>query len=69
MNVVIDATTLRVALIVRRMELLSRQLTYPNYFDNDEIDATVKSIDEVLHATEGNIKQVMISPVTCKLNA
>ena len=68
MNVIIDATTLRIALIVRRMELLSRELTYPNYFDNDEIDAIVKSIDLVLYAIEGNITQVMISPVTCKLN-
>jgi len=69
MNVVIDATNLRIALILRRMELVSRQLTYPDYFGNDEIDAIVKSIDEVLRATEGNITQVMICPITCKLNA
>jgi hypothetical protein len=69
MNAVIDATTLRTALIARRNELISRQSTYPVFFDNDEIDATVKSIDEALYAIEGNITQVMISPVTCKLNA
>jgi hypothetical protein len=68
MNAVIDATTLRIALIVRRNELISRQSTYPDCFKNGEIDATVKSIDEVLHATEGNITQVMICPITCKLN-
>ena len=68
MNAIIDATTLRIALIARRNELISRQSTYPNYFDNDEIDAIVKSIDLVLCATERNITQVMISPVTCKLN-
>ena len=69
MNAVIDATTLRIALIARRNELISRQSTYPVFFDNDEIDATVKSIDEALYVIEGNITQVMISPVTCKLNA
>ena len=68
MNAVIDATTLRIALIARRNELIFRQSTYPDYFDNDEIDAIIKSIDEALYAIEGNITQVMISPITCKLN-
>lgn len=68
MNVVIDATTLRLALTTRRKELISLQLAFPNFFNNDEIDAIVKSIDEALYAIEGNITQVMISPITCKLN-
>jgi hypothetical protein len=68
MNAVIDATTLRIALIARRNELFSLQSTYPDYFENDKINATVKSIDEALYAIEGNITQVMICPITCKLN-
>ena len=51
MNVVIDATNLRIALILRRMELLSRQLTYPDYFGNDEIDAIVK-LQKAIYLTQ-----------------
>lgn len=68
MTAILSATTLRLALISRRSELIYRQKTFPECFFNDEINATIKSIDEALYEIEGNITEVMISPVTCKLN-
>ena len=67
MSAILSATTLRLALISQRSELIYRQKTFPDIF-NYEINATIKSIDEALLSIEGNITEVMISPITCKLN-
>ena len=69
MTAILSAATLRLALISRRSLLIHHQKTFPECFSNDEINATIKSIDEALYEIEGNITEVMISPITCKLNA
>ena len=64
----LSATTLRIALIDYRAELIRMQAKFPSSFNNAEHDSLIKSIDEVLCEIDGNIAEVMISPVTCKAN-
>ena len=66
MTAILSATTVRTALIDYRAELIRMQTKYPQIYENS---AVIKSIDDALLSTEGNITEVMISPITCKLNA
>ena len=68
MTAILCATTLRLALIIRRNELLRLQKKFPDIYNCEDIDKDIASIDAVLYEIEGNITEVMISPVTCKLN-
>jgi hypothetical protein len=62
---ILSSTTVRIALIDYRAELIRMQVKYPSTFNNDEL---IKSIDEALYEIDGNITDVMISAVTCKTN-
>jgi len=67
MTAILSATTVRTALIDYRAELILLQTRYPQIYK--ENSAVIKSIDDALLSIEGNITEVMISPITCKLNA
>ena len=64
----LSSTTLRIALIDYRAELIRMQVKFPSSFNNAEHDSLIKSIDDALLSIDGNITEVMISPVTCKAN-
>ena len=64
MTAILSATTVRTALIDYRAELIRMQIKYPQIYK--ENSAVIKSIDDALLSIEGNITEVMISPVTCK---
>lgn len=64
----LSATTLRIALIDYRAELIRMQLKFPSSFKNAEHDSLIESIDNVIYEIDGNITEVMISPVACKAN-
>ena len=67
MSAILSATTVRTALIDYRAELIRMQTMYPQIYK--ENSAVIKFIDDALLSIEGNITRVMISPITCKLNA
>jgi len=64
---ILSSTTVRTALVDYRAELIRMQIKYPQVYK--ENSAVIKSIDDALLSIEGNITEVMISPITCKLNA
>ena len=64
MTAILSATTVRTALIDYRAELIRMQIKYPQIYK--ENSAVIKSIDDALLSIEGNITEVMISPITCK---
>lgn len=64
----LSSTTLRIALVDYRAELIRMQVKFPSSFNNAEHDSLIKSIDEVLCEIDGNIAEVMISPAACKAN-
>lgn len=66
MSAILSATTVRTALVDYRAELIRMQIKYPQVYK--ENSAVIKSIDDALLSIEGNITEVMISPITCKLN-
>jgi hypothetical protein len=68
MSAILSATTLRLALIIRRGELLRLQKKFPDIYNCEDIHKDIASIDAVLYEIEGNIAEVMISPANCKLN-
>lgn len=67
MTAILSATTVRTALIDYRAELISLQTKYPQIYKENSV--VIESIDDALLSIEGNITEVMISPITCKLNA
>ena len=66
MTAILSAETVRAALIDYGVELIRLQTKYPQIYK--ENSAVIKSIDDALLSIEGNITQVMICPITCKLN-
>ena len=64
----LSATTLRIALVDYRAELIRMQVKFPSSFNNVLHNSLIKSIDEVLCEIDGNVTQVMISPAACKAN-
>ena len=68
MTAILSATTLRTALIDRQTDLLRLQKEFPDIYNCENVDKAIASIDAVLYEIEGNITEVMISPITCKLN-
>jgi hypothetical protein len=64
--VILQASTLRTALIDYRAELYKLINLYPELFkDNDQV---IKEIDDILVSIEGNITTVDINPATCNPN-
>ena len=66
MSAILSATTVRTALVDYRAELIRMQIKYPQVYK--ENSAVIESIDDALLSIEENITEVMISPITCKLN-
>lgn len=66
MSAILSAATVRTALVDYRAELIRMQIKYPQVYK--ENSAVIESIDDALLSIEGNITEVMISPITCKLN-
>lgn len=63
----LSSTTLRNALISYRSELLQLQAKFPQVYKT-AADNLVLRIDQVLYEIEGNITEVEVSPVACKVN-
>jgi hypothetical protein len=64
--VILQATTLRIALIDYRAELLRLINRYPAvYKENDQV---IDEIDKILLSLAGNITTVNITPATCNPN-
>ena len=63
---ILQATTLRTALIDYKAELLRLINLYPAvYKDNDQV---IDEIDKILVSIDGNITTVDINPATCNPN-
>lgn len=63
----LSSTTVRIALIDYRADLIRMQCKYPARFNTKEVDDAIKSIDEALMEIEGNITTVSITPATCRM--
>lgn len=64
----LSATTLRLALIDYRAELLRRGRLFPNVYDGNNHHPSVYDIDQVLYEIEGNCTTVSIAAHTCNPN-
>lgn len=60
---VLSATTLRIALIDYRAELIRLSVKYPCHFKNNQ---TIADIDAALLEIDGNVRHVSIQPYACK---
>lgn len=61
---ILSSTTIRIALVDYRAELIRMQIKYPQVYE--ENSAVIKSIDDALLSIEGNVQHVMISAHSCK---
>lgn len=64
---ILSSTTLRNALISYRSELLRLQAKFPQVYKT-AADNPVLCIDQVLYEIEGNITEVEVCPLACKVN-
>jgi len=63
---ILSATTIWIALVDYRAELLRMSNKYPQMFAANE--TVIKEIDDALLSISGNITSVQIIPNTCNLN-
>lgn len=62
----LSQTTLRIALVDYRAELIRLSVRFPQTFKNTN-DQTIAELDAVLLSIDGNVSRVSIAPLSCSI--